>query len=547
MYHILDTETAGFSGGVVELAYLRVDSALNVLESFVSRCNPQRKIDAGAYAVHGISDKDVASAPTLAELALRLPERIDMIAHNCVTGDHEVLTPAGWKRFDALQGSTEAAVWNVDGTIEFESCALVHKDYSGDLICYNSLFHTGRYTPDHRVYYSRASKLLDSGLASWEVSSAREYSRLGLNSTVIPTAGVLSGVSGLPLSLMEIRLLEAIRADANIGSGRNLVKWNLVKPRKIERLRHLLLACGVPFSEKLDSRPGAKKPVARFGLLDCDFRRVAIEILCREGAKQLGSWVLELSTEQREVLLDEISYWDGRYVPPTDRKAKQIVLTTANRSEAEWVQILSVVTGRCSAVFLDMPNTRGFSRSDGKLSKVTIRKNPYAKTINPSHRESFNGIVYCLTTSTGAFLVRRGGKVWVTGNCSFDSRMIHPHISVGRSLCTLALSRTHIKGTSNHKLSTLRTELKLPEQKDHSALGDVYTTLALLKYIVDLTGVTVETHFQRLNKPRMLSEMPFGKFKGVPMLDVPADYRKWLINQDIDRDLKYTLERLEAV
>lgn len=213
MYYVLDTETASLTGGCVELAYLKVDSALNVLESFVSRCNPQRKIEAGAYAVHGISDKDVASAPTLAELALRLPERIDMVAHN------------------------------------------------------------------------------------------------------------------------------------------------------------------VPF----------------------------------------------------------------------------------------------------------------------------------------------------------------------------DSRMIHPHISVGRSLCTLALSRTHIKGTSNHKLSTLRTELKLPEQKDHSALGDVYTTLALLKYIVDLTGVPVETHFQRLNNPRMLSEMPFGKFKGVPMLDVPADYRKWLINQDIDRDLKYTLERLEAV
>lgn len=213
MYHILDTETAGLSGGVVELAYLKVDSALNVLESFVSRCNPQRKIDAGAYAVHGISDKGVASAPTLAELAVRLPKPIDIIAHNA----------------------------------------------------------------------------------------------------------------------------------------------------------------------------------------------------------------------------------------------------------------------------------------------------------------------------------------------PFDTRMIAPHITAERTLCTLALSRTHIKGTSNHKLPTLRTELNLPEQKDHSALGDVYTTLALLKHIVNLTGISVETHFQRFNKPRMLSEMPFGKFKGVAMLDVPADYRKWLAAQDIDRDLKYTLERLDSL
>lgn len=135
----------------------------------------------------------------------------------------------------------------------------------------------------------------------------------------------------------------------------------------------------------------------------------------------------------------------------------------------------------------------------------------------------------------------------VAHNASFDLRMIDPYISVGRSLCTLALSRTHIKGTSNHKLPTLRTELNLPEQKDHSALGDVHTTLALLKHIVELTGIDVETHFKRLQAPRMLSRMPFGRYRGAPMLDVPADYRKWLASQDIERDLKYTLERLDAV
>lgn len=135
----------------------------------------------------------------------------------------------------------------------------------------------------------------------------------------------------------------------------------------------------------------------------------------------------------------------------------------------------------------------------------------------------------------------------IAHNASFDARMIAPSITVGRSLCTLALSRTYIKGTSNHKLPTLRKELALPEQQDHSALGDVHTTLALLKRIVELTGVDVETHFQRLNQPRMLSNMPFGKFKGLAMLDVPADYRKWLVGQEIDRDLKYTLEKLEQL
>jgi len=135
----------------------------------------------------------------------------------------------------------------------------------------------------------------------------------------------------------------------------------------------------------------------------------------------------------------------------------------------------------------------------------------------------------------------------IAHNAPFDARMIKPSIAVGRSLCTLALSRAHIKGTSNHKLSTLRTELKLPVQTDHTALGDVYTTLALLKYIVALTGIAVETQFQRHLQPKMLSRMPFGKHKGLAMLDVPADYRKWMLQQDIECDLKYTLEKLESL
>lgn len=130
---------------------------------------------------------------------------------------------------------------------------------------------------------------------------------------------------------------------------------------------------------------------------------------------------------------------------------------------------------------------------------------------------------------------------------SFDCRMTRPHVSVNRQLCTLSLSREYVKGTSNSKLSTLRTELKLPESKDHSALGDVHTCRNLLQYICNITGLSVETLFQRQDKPKLLTKMLFGKHKGKLIISVPSSYRAWLLAQDIDKDLRYTLEKLESL
>lgn len=129
-------------------------------------------------------------------------------------------------------------------------------------------------------------------------------------------------------------------------------------------------------------------------------------------------------------------------------------------------------------------------------------------------------------------------------NVAFDVRMIETTIAVRRSLCTLDLARTYVKGTTNCKLETLQRELNLSKQDSHTALGDVRSVLDLLKYILPLTGVDLETLFERQYKPRILAVMPYGMHKGKPMLQVPKPYREWLLQQDTDKNLKYTLEKL---
>ena len=134
----------------------------------------------------------------------------------------------------------------------------------------------------------------------------------------------------------------------------------------------------------------------------------------------------------------------------------------------------------------------------------------------------------------------------IAHNLPFDSRMLKGRLKAEASLCTLSLSRQYLKGTANHKLENLKLELGLPDQKSHSALGDVYTTLDLLRHLLPLTCVPLDTLFKRAAQPKLIHRMTFGKHKGLLISQIPADYRNWLLGQEnLDKDLRYTLERLK--
>ena len=140
------------------------------------------------------------------------------------------------------------------------------------------------------------------------------------------------------------------------------------------------------------------------------------------------------------------------------------------------------------------------------------------------------------------FLTR--GVNFIAHNAAFDKRMLAGHVTAHSTLCTLDLSRQYIKGTSKHKLEVLQKELKLPVRQSHSALGDVLTVHDLLKVIMPLTGVDLQTLFHRASLPQMLRTMPFGMHRGKPFTKVPKSYRSWMREQEgLPKDLSYTLDK----
>lgn len=128
-------------------------------------------------------------------------------------------------------------------------------------------------------------------------------------------------------------------------------------------------------------------------------------------------------------------------------------------------------------------------------------------------------------------------------NISFDMKFFGSRISnLHGTLCTLDLARQFIRNVTNHKLQTLADELGLERGTAHDAGGDVYTTVSLLNYIMGITGRSLPELVALQAAGRVYTVMPFGKYKGVRLSNLPLSYVRWFMGQDIDDNLRQSFE-----
>ena len=537
---ISDTETVGLNpppapaSGVVEVAYLELDmNTLEILNEGYSRVQPGCLIHPEASKVHGISDADVIHAPKLGEV-YKFEDAVIHSGHNCVTGDHEILTRDGWVRFDALRGSTvEAAVWD-GGEVRFSESLIVRNPHNGDMLEWDTEFHCGKYTPEHTMVYSKTRHLLGGGAPVWEKATATEYGSFGANSVAIPAAGLYTGGGTLQLSELEARIVEMVRADGNI-EPKGAIRLKFSKPRKVLRAKELLKAAGVPYSEH-----SANSGSTRIAILQCTLRQRIRELFA--SGKVYGPWVLELSYEARAAIVDELQHWDGHKTSRAENKC-QVSVASVHEQDLDWLQIITVLSGRAARRFKMEPNTRGFS-TGRPIGKVNCRARAYVKTLQKPVTVQHEGLVYCLTTPSGAFLIRRSGVVWVTGNCSFDLKFLAgQYDNLVGSLCTLALARQYIHDSPSHKLGTLVDHLGLQKGQAHNALADCHMTRHLLIHIIEKSGRDLKAHIAAARKPKVIMQMPFGKYKGQKIATLPRWYIDYFADKEIDPDLRYSFDQ----
>lgn len=147
----------------------------------------------------------------------------------------------------------------------------------------------------------------------------------------------------------------------------------------------------------------------------------------------------------------------------------------------------------------------------------------------------------------------RGIEYIIGHNVDFDWRMMgRPKV---RRICTLALCRSLWPLADEHTLAAMVYFLsrdKLRAQRmargAHSAKADVEMLLDVVLPEILLKLLPRATTWEELwvisEDARIPTIMSFGKHKGVPMRDVPGDYKRWLLNQpDVDPYLAIALRK----
>jgi hypothetical protein len=303
----------------------------------------------------------------------------------CLTGDHEILTPEGWLRLDAWKGGA-ILCWNAQSeAVSFQDAKALCFEYSGPMYTYTDKRIDQCSTPDHRMRVQRRYG------EPWRDMTVKEMAKCR---PCIPLNGYRyhRGCANPDW----IRVLIMTQADGTYTSD-GAVKFHFKKKRKIERCKSLLRKAEIPFVEH------AYKDTTMIGI-----PARAVPLWLRQfRTKTFGFWLLD---ENPDIFFDELPNWDGSRPAPNS-----IQYSTTNKQNADIVQALAHMSGRCCSVVVREHRDHPEWKPAYYLNIWLTPSNCHEIKVKPVISE-FTGKVYCAETTTGYFLVRRNGRVWVTGN-----------------------------------------------------------------------------------------------------------------------------------
>jgi len=118
-----------------------------------------------------------------------------------------------------------------------------------------------------------------------------------------------------------------------------------------------------------------------------------------------------------------------------------------------------------------------------------------------------------------------------------------------KRICTLALARKAWPQLDSHNQSALlyyldRSNAKNKLKNAHSALADVHICAVILENTCAALNISeIDSLYIVSENARIPTHMPFGKYKGILISEIPSDYKRWLLNQEnIEPFLKKALE-----
>lgn len=306
---------------------------------------------------------------------------------NCFDGETEILTRRGFVPFPQLRQDDIVAQWQ-DGEVSFvPPLEIIEHQHDGGMVRLKNQHIDLLMTPDHRcLLQNRKTRQFFVAPAADYPSDCRQLH-----------AGQFR-FGEKHLQPAEITLLAAAQADGYYHDGG--IDFTFTKARKYRRLLSALQELKVPYTDNVrqDGRVNLRIVTSP----------TASRIRDTLGPQKVwGAWLLDYDRQTVCALLAELYHWDGCFTRTNH-------YSTSMRQNADWMQTLYILTGQRA-------NLRQYHNGNPNAAvnyQLDVTDRNYSLTTNIEKRViPFSGMVYCASVPSGFIIVRRGGRVCVTGNC----------------------------------------------------------------------------------------------------------------------------------
>lgn len=311
----------------------------------------------------------------------------------CVDCDTEFLSDKGWKKISDYTEGDLVLQYNMDGTANFVVPQKYIKRKSEKLNLIKTKYGVNQcLSDDHRVlYYIKDKPYVKTFSEVKEMHSKTKYGFTGkFKTTFTPTLN-----TSMDLTDEELRVQVMAIADGSFRDGYRKCCVNIKKHRKINRAQYLLDQAGIEYDYYENS---------------IGYSRFIFEAPIK--CKEFDSRFYNCSYHQIKIIADEVFNWDGN-------ENEHKFYSTSYKS-AGFIQYVFASIGLRSTIYEDVRPDKGNTcyvvcvcyRSNLVGILGNINGKPEVKEFIPK-----DGYEYCFTVPSSYLVLRRKGKIFITGNC----------------------------------------------------------------------------------------------------------------------------------
>jgi hypothetical protein len=356
--------------------------------------------------------------------------------YGCHDDRTEVLTARGWVNGLDLDPDDEVAQWATDGTISLvQPTARQCYPFDGRLVRFRNADVDQLVTPNHRVYFQSSERTQVDGVrtaawSDWRVEQAADVNRW--QRMRLPASGTHDGpgIGGTDYAALLGWVWTEGGFDLS-GTGVRIYQSS-TNAAFVDEIGALLDRLGPHkrYDYERTWKDWAYTSTTWFISGDLA-RRVRADL-----PGKTPSWELlwRMTAAEKRALWDAAMKGDG--------SKGQRTFWQKDRAALEWVQALLAGIG-CRGKIADDPR--------GALH-WTDRPTVELQTRHlVDHGEDYTGEVWCVTVPSGAFIVRRNGRVSVSGNSGFPKSL-----DVSKAIDKAAGAEREVVGTAKAGASSLQ-------------------------------------------------------------------------------------------